>query len=344
MRTATPANIINHIGMVLDASSSMQAHAEKLIQAADAQIKHLATRSTELDQETRISVWTFSYASQIDCVVWDKDVLRLPSIRPFYLPSGMTALVDGTLRSIDDLDETPQRYGDHSFLVYVLTDGQENNSKKRPEGLPKALFDRIARLPDNWTLAALVPDTNGVHEAKRFGFPAGNIERWDTASATGATEAGERIRQATDSYMTARASGVRSTTTLFSTGADAVNDRTVKAAGLTPLRPSSYLLIKVGNEDATIRDFAQREAGQYVIGRGYYELTKAEDIQPGKDLAFMSKTTGEIYVGPAARALVNLPPMQVRVKPDHNLDFRTFVQSTSTNRRLKAGTQFLYLL
>jgi hypothetical protein len=339
-----PANIINHIGFVLDASSSMHYHEARLVEAADSQIRYLAHRSQELEQETRISVWTFSGRGTVQCVVWDKDVLRLPSIGSLYSPNGMTALVDASLRSISDLAETPERYGDHSFLVYVWTDGQENDSRYHGADLAT----RVQGLPDNWTLAALVPDTNGIHEAKRFGFPAGNVERWDTRSADGATEAGTRIREVTDAYMRGRATGVRSTRTLFSTGADAVNSQTVRQAGLVALRPDTYRLVPV-HQDSSIRDFTEREVGRpYVIGRGYYQLSKAEMIQPQKELAVVDRPgvggTRSVYVGREARQLVGLPDMHTRVTPTWNPDYDIFVQSTSTNRRLKAGTDYLYLL
>jgi hypothetical protein len=334
-------NIVTHVGLVLDASSSMARHRDRLVKAVDTLVSHLAARSRELDQETRISVWTFADRGTYRCLVWDKDVLRLPSIATLYQTGGMTALIDATCEALDDFGTVPTRYGDHSFLVYVLTDGQENDSVRAHAALPGYL----TRLPEEWTVAALVPDTKGVHEAKRFGFPAGNVERWDTTSATGITEAGERIRQATDAYMTGRARGERSTRTLFSTGSEAVNAQTIRQAGLVPLRAGAYRLFEVW-EDASIRDFVeQRMAGAaYVSGRGYYELTKAEDIQPQKELAFMSKVDHKVYVGRGARAMVGLPDMHVRIKPDHNPDYTIFVQSTSTNRRLKAGTQLLYMV
>jgi Mg-chelatase subunit ChlD len=50
-------NYINHIVMVLDMSGSMSPHARELIKVADGQIAHLARRSQELDQETRITVY-----------------------------------------------------------------------------------------------------------------------------------------------------------------------------------------------------------------------------------------------------------------------------------------------
>ena len=210
-------NYINHVVLVLDASSSMASHTQSLIKVADAQIAHLAQRSKELDQETRVTV--YSFADSAKCLIWDMDVLRLPSIATLYKAHGNTALIDATLLAIQDLSMTPEKYGDHSFLVFVLTDGEENRSKSRPTTLATSL----TQLADHWTTAVLVPNATGVHEAKKFGFPADNIAVWDTTTKRGLEEAVERISVATDQYMFLRTQGVRGTRSLFSTGADAVN-------------------------------------------------------------------------------------------------------------------------
>jgi uncharacterized protein YegL len=336
----TVANIINHIGLVLDASTSMIRHAGSLIKVADGQIAHLAQRSKELDQETRISVWTFADAHNIQCVVWDMDVLRLPSIAKFYRAHGNTAFIDATLKSISDLGETPERYGDHSFLVYVLTDGEENNSRSSASELQK----QLSTLPDHWTLAALVPNANVKHEAKRFGFPAGNIEVWDATSQQGVSEAGDRVRSATDAYMRGRASGVRSTRTLFSTDAVAVNAATIAQAGLSPLARDTYMLIPVP-KDTDIKSFTEAAGLNYRTGNGFYQLMKSETIQPNKKIVVVERAaTAKVYSGREARQLVGLPDMEVRVKPDFNDQYHIFVQSTSNNRKLISGTRYLYLL
>jgi len=338
-KAPTVANIINHIGLVLDASSSMDPYQHDLVKVADGQIEHLARRSRELDQETRISVWTFADPSNINCVVWDKDVLRLPSIAQYYRPYGNTAFIDATLQSIRDLGETPERYGDHSFLVYVLTDGEENRSVNRPATLQQTLQG----LPDHWTLAALVPNARGMHEAKRFGFPAGNIEIWDANSAKGVSEAGDRVRVSMDNYMQARATGVRSTRSLFSTGADAVNVATITQAGLKPLAKGTYVLVPVP-ADSRIDEFTKACGHNYQIGRGFYQLMKREEIQATKDIVVVSKKDHKVYSGQEARQMIGLPDMNVRVSPNHNADFDIFVQSTSINRKLIAGTRYLYLI
>lgn len=333
------ANIINHIGLVLDASGSMAGRAEQLIKVVDGQTKYLAQRSQELNQETRISVWTFSYSQDIKCVVWDMDVLRLPSIRTFYRATGQTALIDATLQAISDLSETPERYGDHSFLMYVLTDGAENASRNRAT----VLLDKFKSLKDHWTVAALVPDAGAVHEAKKFGFPAGNIQTWDTTSAQGVDDVGQKVRAATESYMQARATGVRSTRNLFSTGADAVNTQTIAQAGLTPLARGSYILVPVPT-DGRIDEFTKQCGHTYQVGRGFYQLMKREEIQASKDIVVVGKKDHKVYSGRDARHMVGLPDMNVRVSPNHNPDFDIFVQSTSINRKLIAGTRYLYLI
>jgi len=335
-----PANIINHIGFVLDASSSMRSLAPALIRVADEQVKHLARRSQELEQETRISIWTFSYRTEIHCAVWDMDVLRLPSIATMYRPAGNTALIDATLKSISDLSEIPTRYGDHSFLLYAFTDGEENDSL----GKPHELAERILRLPDDWTLAAMVPSALSKMQAKKMGFPAGNVEVWDATSTRGVEEVGAVIRATTDSYMTARASGVRSTRTLFSTDASAVNASTIKQASMVPLARNKYMLIPVPS-DCVIKDFTESCGQNYVLGRGYYELSKPEDIQPQKEIAIVERnSSGNVYIGGDARQMLGLPDMQVRVRPSYNPDYTVFVQSTSINRKLKVGTKYLYLI
>ena len=330
-------NYINHVVLVLDASYSMTPNRPELIKVADGQIQYLARRSQELDQETRVSVYEF--ADTVSCLVYDKDVLRLPSIANLYNTHGNTALLDATFKAIDDLSKTATLYGDHAFLVWVLTDGQENASRKVNRS---HLSQTLNALPDNWTVAVLVPDQRSVFEAKGFGFPKDNIAVWDAVNPAGLAEVGETIRTATDNFMQARTTGVRGTRSIFSTGPDAVNKQTVHSH-LTPLGPHEYSLIPVTRE-AQIRDAAQGYAGTpYRIGSGYYQLTKTETIQPKKQVAVLERSTNKVYAGPNARKLIGLPDHEVRVRPQDNPEYDVFVQSTSVNRKVLPGTRLLVL-
>ncbi|MEE4423314.1 vWA domain-containing protein [Streptomyces bugieae] len=340
-------NYINHVALVLDASSSMSHLSRKVVEVADQQIAYLARRSKELDQETRVTVYVF--ADKVECVIYDKDVLRMPSLKQLYRVGGMTALLAATLKSQKELAQTAQLYGDHSFLTFVLTDGQENASHRCPDAPakdPLQLVQAVATMTqtqeDNWTLAVLVPDQMGKREAMQCGFPKDNIAIWDATSTQGLEEAGHVIQQATEKFMVGRTKGIRGSRTVFSTGAETVNKDTIQAAGLTPADPSAYQLIPVDRE-ATIRNWVTESGHTFRTGCAFYQLSKSEKIQARKQIAVLEKKTDRIYTGPQARTLLGLPDMEVRIKPDHNDGFTIFVQSTSVNRKLIPNTRLLIM-
>ena len=333
-----PPNRINHMAFVLDASTSMSPHLQALPEVADAQVQHLARLSEELDQETRVSIYTFGSHGTVRCLVYEKDVLRLPSIKGLYRIGGMTALAEATTMVIDDLGMQPEKYGEHAFLIYGLTDGQENDS---PHPIRRALPGRIAALPEHWTMGIFVPDPTAVHAAKVAGFPAANIARWDATSAAGIAEVGETIRRTSDVFMRNREHGVRSYRGkggLFQLKDFSAADVVSSVPSLTP---GSYVFFQVPM-NYRIDEFVQDvTAHPYVNGRAYYQLTKKETIQPQKRIAIL--VGGQVYEGPAARQVLGLPDHHVDVRPDHRPDCTIFVQSTSYNRKLIGGTELLLL-
>jgi hypothetical protein len=344
--------IINHVAFVLDRSGSMQGKEKQVVAVTDGLIKHLAKMSQELGQETRVSVYFFDH--RVDCVVFDKDVLRLPSIADHYRVDGRTALLDATYKSIGDLERTAVMYGDHSFLIYVLTDGQENNSQTSP----KSLSTVISQLGAQWTLACLVPDAIGKTYANNYGFPVGNIAIWDINSATGVEEVGAEIKASADNYMVMRSTGQTGTRTLFSTDAKAVNAATIAQAGLKPLANDAYDIVPVprprrdrdqgvDNKDGhrvwEISDFVNRAGLNFVAGKVFYLLDKQEIITGDKKLAILEIATHKVFVGDGVRAMIGLADKNKRVAPDFNADYKIFVQSKSTNRHLHSGAKVLVL-
>jgi hypothetical protein len=325
--------LINHVALVLDASWSMKHLKRSVVKVADEQIKHLAKRSEELSQETRVSIYYFGEKT-IECLIFDMDVMRLPSIADLYdVLYENTSLIDATLKSQEDLATTSQLYGDHAFLSFILTDGQENRSRRSKT----ELRNYIQRMSDNWSMGFLVPDQRGVEWMENLGVLRESVAIWDTTSSAGLDIAASSIRTATDNFMTQRAKGVRGTRSVFSTGTEAVNPQTVQN-NLKYLNGVKKYLV---HEDTRIDEFCKSYLGYYNAGMGYYQLTKTETIQPQKKILVVDKSNGNVYGGDAARQLVGLPAMTVRVKPDHNPKYDIFVQSTSLNRKLLAGTKVL---
>ena len=324
--------------MVLDASDSMSPIREAVIQVADNQIKNLATRSQEMDQETRATVYTFSSRGKTACAFYDKDVLRLPSIDHTYRTNfgGMTALVDATIKAIEDLKQSATLYGDHTFVVYVLTDGFENDSYKTGRDLRNVLQN----LPDSWTVGILVPSIDSVAAAKALGFSAQNVQRWDP-TYEGIQEVGRTLTVSTTNYMQARSDGSYSATggrnySLFSV--DPANLTTKTVSNLQRIQPADVLTV---HREAPISEFVSHYRGSYTKGEAFYQLSKKETIQSGKQVMVRDKTTGEFYGGREARGLLGIPDYEIRVAPTDHPKYDIFVQSTSSNRKLVPGTEVL---
>lgn len=329
-------NYINHIAMVIDGSGSMQRHSAEVVAVADQQVAYLAERSKETGQETRVSLYVFEDRHNIRCHAYDKDVLRLPSLKKLYHACGVeTPLIHASLKAISDLEKTATIYGDHSFLVYVLTDGKENAG-----GNPAALKLKIDNLPEEWTLACFVPDQLSKREAKQYGFPADNIAIWNTDA--GVSEIGDSIRQATDSYFTMRSTGTRGTKNLFTLNTGAVK-KTVVSKALNKLGPGQFRLLPV-KSDTAIAPFIEKATRRpYKIGEAYYQLTVPVKVQAAKEIALYHRKDHSVYKGAEARTILGLPAYEVKVQPAECKDFDIFIQSTSVNRKLLAGTRVLLL-
>lgn len=242
------------------------------------------------------------------------------------------------MKSFEDLDKTTQLYGDHSYLVIGLTDGKENMSYQYNSS---DLNRRINNLPDNWTLALMVPDQTSVYEAKRMGFPASNIQVWDVSSK-GLNDVDGVLKKVTDNYLNNRAKGIRGTKNLFSLDTSRLSVNVVRKT-LQELNVDQYEMLNV-YQDSPIKECVEKMTKEkYRIGSGYYQLTKPEKIQPAKNICLWSKKDGKVYTGNHARDLLKLPPYEVKVSPAQHVDFEIFAQSTSVNRRLVKGTKLLLM-
>lgn len=316
---------INHVVFVIDASDSMRGIAAEVVKVTDQQIKDLADLSQQLNQETRVSIYFFSEG--VWCIVYDKDVLRLPSLAGIYRTISNTALIDATILAQSELAQTATLHGNHSFLIYVITDGAENSSTGRIVDLQQM----FKVLPGDVTMAALVPNQSAKFMAEKYGFARGNIQIWDATSEAGMREAGRVMRESTAGYMTARATGLKSTTGLFDMSADAVNHKTV--AQLKEIVTGIEILpVKAAMDITTF--ITKQHKRTFRQGKYYFPLVKREKVGPQKNVVVRHKISGKVFGGPEVRTLLGLPDHEVSIKPGINNEYDVFVQSTSTNRNL----------
>lgn len=328
-------NLINHVAFVLDDSGSMGRLRNKMVQVVEQQVKSLSSQSKSSGQETRLSIYTFG--ERIECMAFDRALSKVESIDDFYRANQpWTKVIDATRRVISDLKEIPTRLGDHAFLIYVETDGLDNASETSAQSLRAVMDD----LPEEWTVAVFVPNQAGVHSAKQCGFPAKNIDVWET-SERGMDEMADTMSIATQSYMTSRSLGFKGTKSLFAFK-DITKKDVVSNLESIPARDYNTLLVRQADDGKAIKDFVEKVTGEaYRVGSAYYQLTKPEKIQPGKVLAVVEHSTGKMYSGVNARKLLGLPSYEVKAAPADHPKFDIFVQSTSTNRKLVGDTQLI---
>lgn len=320
--------LVNHVVFVIDESGSMQYHAGKVSKVFNDLLTSMTAQS---GQETRVSTYTFN--NTIRNIGLDVPVSQVPPLH--VRPNGGTAFIDASIRGVRDHLAIQQAAKvrtdeDHSYLCYLITDGEENASRQSPSDLATL----IGSLDDDWTVATLVPNISGVHNAKRCGIPAGNIEVWNVNSATGFEDVGRTMSNTYASYSGMRSMGVKSTKSLF----------TVNANNLTPSVVIGNLVEQVGEifavpQDGQVRDVAELITSKpYQTGSVFYELLKKEEVNAKKELVIVNKATGKKYGGQSARALLGLPFTAINVAPGDFGEWRIFVQSTSVNRKIPKGT------
>lgn len=334
MKNKNQDKLINHVALVIDDSPSMSGLVSKTREVVDSIINGLKDNSS--GQETRLSIYVFGGVTKV--IEFDISPNKAPAARNFIhacIPA--TALRDATATAILDLKEIPTKHGDHSFLIYVITDGEDNASIKNST----ATRSLIEGLNDDWTIAVMVPSLIGVHHAKVCGFPAGNIEVWKTTEK-GIEEVGQTIGDTYSGYLSMRSMGTKSTKSLFSFKSD-ITKKEVKTK-LEEVDAGDYetLIVRPYYDGFAIKDFVESMTKKpYRVGSAYYQVTKPEKIQAGKMIAVVEKATGKMYSGLKARSLLGLPNYEVKVSPADFTKFDLYVQSTSTNRKLVGDTYLI---
>ena len=112
--------------------------------------------------------------------------------------------------------------------------------------------------------------------------------------------------------------------------------------------PSGRFQVMEVDGDGAIKAFVESQGVTFNKGRGFYQLTKAEDVQQYKEIVLQDPSTGDFYNGTDARKILGLQPQTEKGGETERLHasavskYRVFIQSTSVNRKLIGGTKFLY--
>ena len=107
---------------------------------------------------------------------------------------------------------------------------------------------------------------------------------------------------------------------------------------------SRFKTIEVKDKKWSIKAFVQEHKLTFKKGRGFYQLAKPETIQDYKEIIVRRKSDKTFISGDKVREVLEIPKNQAKFTLDQSKvpDFDVFVQSTSVNRVLLPGTEFLY--
>lgn len=328
---------LTFVTIMFDETMSMYSRRREAVDAYNRQVDALNESGT--NQDIRVSLFPIRERAY-PCRFRHALGGHLPHLEYVqYNPNaGRTAIVDGTIAALSDSEEMMRNYPDASFLLVLITDGEENQAwDKRRLGL------RIEELQntDRWTFAFSVPRGKGKECVRQFGVLPGNILEWETGTVEGFERMSQAQSQATTGYFNLRSTGARSSKAYYQTNItpeiSKAIEKEVPRAYVGKFKEFTVLT------DKPIKDFFRENKIPFSTGRLYYELLKPETVQPSKELVLQDRTDPtQFFHGRHARELLNLPTYaNIEVHPGVHGKWRIFVQSTSNNRKLIGGSGVL---
>ena len=326
----------NNIALVLDSSSSMSSLRSSVIKVSNDLLDSFKTSSKKYKQYTELSLTTF--ANSVN-KVFSKNISKINEIKDSdYRVNGMTALLDAVGQTLEDFTKSDD-YDDEdcSFLLLVVTDGQENASLRFNASKLTSLINRCQKT-GRFTITFQVPKGQTFY-LTNLGIPLENIREWEI-SESGLREVSKTMDVGTQTFYDARSRGLKAVNNFY----HQIDLSGVSTKDLRKLDDLSYDFDSFPvTKEVDIKSWAEKCTGRpYVIGHAYYEITKPETVQGGKEIVIQDKKTNRLYGGNQARTLIGLPKGTTgKVDPLNLSSYRVFIKSTSVNRKLVRGTTLL---
>lgn len=196
--------MITHVAFVLDRSGSMQNIREETVTVVNQQLEKVS------EVADRVTLVTFSTEVDAPRFIGAKEPLQTED----YKPLGWTALYDAIGDTITMLQQVEQQDEDTAFLVVVITDGQENMSKRFNRS---RLASLIKELQDSkkWTFVYLGTKQDLFRIEQELNIPFGNVETFDRDTVADVYTNSPKFAAGLSSYNTMRGTGGSSMSNFF---------------------------------------------------------------------------------------------------------------------------------
>jgi uncharacterized protein YegL len=227
-----------YVAIILDRSGSMQSTKLQAVQSYNEQVQQM--KQNAKDQEIFSSLVTFN--GDVFEHLWCEPAEKLQeSSAENYFPDGATAMRDAIGYTIDKLQATTKADDDTAYLVLIISDGEENSSKKYTVG---ALNEQIRSLQrtGKWTFTYMGCSEQYLEEISRqTSIPVSNMAVWSNSTREKARYCFRATNAKIGSYYTERAKGMVMQDAVLSEDAvkcanfDADFDAGVEVAGMPPM-------------------------------------------------------------------------------------------------------------
>lgn len=339
----------NYIGISRDHSGSMAsiANAAKKDYNANVNTIRQAAINEGIDTVLTTVKCGDGHSGTVAREIVNSSISAVKSLDHYEASAPSTPLFDSVQELIDILSGVPDiNDPEVTFLVMVITDGQDNSSKRFGHGAAangRALAERIRILQgtDRWTFTFRVP-RGEARPLSNLGIPLGNILEWDQ-SERGMAQAQAVTQQAVRTFYSSRKLGVRSTQRFYTDLADVkpadlkreLQDITGEVQVWENLTPGTFRI----DEFTTAR-----VGGNYIPGKSFYQLVKSEKaVQDYKKIAIRDRNTTKVFGGNSARQMLGLPDYgSVALSPGDHKNYEIFIQSMSLNRAILPNMKVLY--
>ena len=318
-----------NVCLLIDQSGSMEVHTKA--------VKELIRRfvwDNKGQENLLLSVGVFNDSDTPKYLYFQEHPSKLDAKNINYQPDGGTPLNKTLINVLDEYMTFANRDKSGRYIITVITDGDATDSSHADQ--LKQVMSACEGC-NNLTVTAMVPKASSQATMLRLGLAEGNIKIWDVTGDFSEVES--NLRTSFNSFIRSSDKKVTGffTTNLTDKKLEKIKDK------LSDVR-LKFKTIKVDRE-APIKPFVEEHGQQYVIGNAFYELTKTEQIQPNKEVLLRARDGKKVYGGEEARKILGLVSSgTIKVTPGNHQNFKIFVQSTSTNRKLVRGTELLYRL
>lgn len=181
------------VHVILDKSGSMASVLDSTINGFN---EYLTTLKKSKDN-IRFSLTLFDTQS-IDTPYIDVAVKNVkPLNKETYIPGAMTPLYDAVVDSVEELYKTVQDKK-MAVVVVIMTDGEENSSKKHDEKCLRELIEKLQG-KGNWTFTYMGANQDAWANAARYGISSGNVMAW-ASTAQGTLKAFRGLGVSTANY------------------------------------------------------------------------------------------------------------------------------------------------